>query len=239
MDYTYQDYYDLPEDEILHFLTYDNITTSSSYIRVDNVGNTFVSNKEDILYADWTSTDGYMKITTNYSHRSTDGAEKHYEVWARATWLKYPAIALRDAFVLGTSGTFDDSYDETGFVSQIIECNSGCSRHTNRFRQVSNTNTEYEDLTMTYDSFVPELHFTPISPRCDYCGGSASDYSFTAYIRYGMIADESVNIQAGYAHKTAGFGGISVGFDINGTPSFSASVSTLSEYIARPVTVSY
>lgn len=63
------------------------------------------------------------------------------------------------------------------------------------------------------------MHFVPISPRCDYCTGGARDYYFSAYIRYGMIADESVNIQAGYAHKTIGFGDISVGIDVNGTPS--------------------
>lgn len=51
-----------------------------------------------------------------------------------------------------------------------------------------------------------------------------------------MIADESVNIQAGYAHKTIGFGDISVGIDVNGTPSFSASVATVVPYVARAAT---
>lgn len=122
MDYTGQEYQDLPEEEILSFLTYDNISTSSSYVRVDDEGNTIVSNFDAIPLADWTSDDGYMKITTNYSY---------------------------------------------------------------------------------------------------------------------MIADESVNIQAGYAHKTIGFGDISVGIDVNGTPSFSASVATVVPYVARAVTVTY
>lgn len=122
LDYTGQEYQDLPEEEILSFLTYDNISTSSSYVRVDDEGNTIVSNFDAIPLADWTSNDGYMKITTNYSY---------------------------------------------------------------------------------------------------------------------MIADESVNIQAGYAHKTIGFGDISVGIDVNGTPSFSASVATVVPYVARAVTVTY
>lgn len=90
-----------------------------------------------------------------------------------------------------------------------------------------------------YERFIPVMHFVPISPRCDYCTGGARDYYFSAYIRYGMIADESVNIQAGYAHKTIGFGDISVGIDVNGTPSFSASVATVVPYVARAVTVTY
>ena len=238
MEYTYQDYNYLPEEEILHFLTYDNVTTASSYIRVDDEGDVFVSDMDDVPYAEWTSTDGYMKITTNYSYKGSIGQEKQYEVWAQAIWLKYPAIALEDAFVLGTSGTFDDSYDEFGSVAQSFECLS-CSRTTNRYRSVTNTNAQDGDLTMTYESFVPELHFIPISPRCDYCGGNSRDKSFTTYIRYGMIADESVNIQAGYGHKTVGPGSISVGIDINGVPSFTAPLSRVSEYIARPVTVYY
>lgn len=47
------------------------------------------------------------------------------------------------------------------------------------------------------------------------------------------------HIQAGYAHKTIGFGDISVGIDVNGTPSFSASVATVVPYVARAVTVTY
>lgn len=95
------------------------------------------------------------------------------------------------------------------------------------------------DAAPAYERFIPVMHFVPISPRCDYCTGGARDYYFSAYIRYGMIADESVNIQAGYAHKTIGFGDISVGIDVNGTPSFSASVATVVPYVARAVTVTY
>lgn len=164
LDYTGQEYQDLPEEEILSFLTYDNI---------------------------------------------------------------------------GTSGTFDDSYSEYGSVSQTFTCTSGCTQKTYKNRSVSSSNTIDEDLSFDYERFIPVMHFVPISPRCDYCTGGARDYYFSAYIRYGMIADESVNIQAGYAHKTIGFGDISVGIDVNGTPSFSASVATVVPYVARAVTVTY
>lgn len=214
-------------------------TTPSSYVRVDDEGNTIVSNFDAIPLADWTSDDGYMKITTNYSYIKTVGREKYYSVWARGTWQEYPAIALQDAFVLGTSGTFDDSYSEYGSVSQTFTCTSGCTQKTYKNRSVSSSNTIDEDLSFDYERFIPVMHFVPISPRCDYCTGGARDYYFSAYIRYGMIADESVNIQAGYAHKTIGFGDISVGIDVNGTPSFSASVATVVPYVARAVTVTY
>ena len=167
LDYTGQEYQDLPEEEILSFLTYDNISTSSSYVRVDDEGNTIVSNFDAIPLADWTSDDGYMKITTNYSYIKTVGREKYYSVWARGTWQEYPAIALQDAFVLGTSGTFDDSYSEYGSVSQTFTCTSGCTQKTYKNRSVSSSNTIDEDLSFDYERFIPVMHFVPISPRCD------------------------------------------------------------------------
>lgn len=57
LDYTGQEYQDLPEEEILSFLTYDNISTSSSYVRVDDEGNTIVSNFDAIPLADWSRLD--------------------------------------------------------------------------------------------------------------------------------------------------------------------------------------
>ena len=239
MEYTRQDYDGLSENEILHFLTYDNITTSTSYIVIDENGEQFISNTEYSPYADWTSNNGNMKITTNYSYRKTVGNEKYYEVWARASWINFPDLSTQDAFVLGTTGTFDDSFSEYGSVSQLFECTSGCTRLTSLFRSVSNTKTTDEDLELRYDCFVPELHFIPFSPHCEFCAGGSTDYSFTVYVRYGMIADETVNIQAGYAHKTVGLGDISVGIDATGTPSFSVGRGSVTEYIARPVTVTY
>lgn len=239
-EFTNQEYSDLPENEIILILDCDNITTSETFIRIDDEGNSHISGTDAVPLADWTSTDGYMKITTTYSHLKTVGNEKYYYVSARGTWQKYPAIALQDAFALGTSGTFDDSYSEYGSVSQTFKCKSGCGHtYTYRDRSVSSTSQTDGDLTLKYNNIVPTMHFVPISPRCDYCGGNSTDHYFSVYLRYGMIADESVNIQAGYAHKTVGVGNISVGIDITGTPSFSCSLSTVEEYIARPVTVTY
>lgn len=240
MDYTGQQYYDLPEEEILLFLTYESITTSTAYLLIDSEGDASLSFSDAVPYDSdlWPSPDGYMEIETSSAYRKTVGNENYFTVSARATWLKYPSVALEDAFVLGTSGTFDDDYSEYGSVSQTFSCASGCSRNTYRNRIVRQNQTVDGDLSLEYENFVPSLHFVPISPRCDYCNGDAHDKYFSVFIRYGMIADESVNIQAGYGHKTLGIGSISVGVDITGTPSFSAGLATVKPYIARPLTVS-
>lgn len=239
MDYTGQQYYDLPEEEILHFLTYDNITTSTSYLLIDSEGDASLSFSDAVPYDSdlWPSPDGYMKISTSYTYRKTVGNENYFTVSARATWLKFPSVALEDAFVLGTTGTFDDDYSEYSSVSQTFNCIK-CSRNTYRNRSVSQTKAVDGDLSLDYENYVPSMHFVPISPRCDYCENGGHDEYFSVYIRYGMLSDESVNLQAGYGHKTLGIGSISVGVDITGTPSFSAGLATVKSYIARPVTVS-
>lgn len=240
-EYTGQEYAGLPESIILDILDLNNISTTSTYITVDQNGTSQTYSSDAVPYAVWNSSDGYMKITTNYSLLSTSGSEKHYQVWAIANWIKYPAMALQDAFVLGTNGTFDDSYEEFASVNQTFKCTVGCQYpYTYLNRGVSPTSLTDGDLQLEYKNYVPVIHFIPYSPKCSNCQGPASDEFFMAYIRYGVVTNKSVNIQAGYAHKTLGIGDISVGIDATGLPSFSISPAGLiSEYIARPVTIQY
>lgn len=238
LNYTNQEYDGLPESEILRFLDYNNLTTSCSYIRVNDQGYAYVSDANVLPYADWTSGDGYMKITTNYSHLKTVGDEKHYSVSARATWLICPIVKIRDTFVLGTSGAFDDSYDEYAGVFQTYYCRVSNSTMVWN-RQVSNTKQTDGDLSFVYDNHVPEVHFTPLNGACSDCTAVPAMREFSVFVRYGMIADETVNIQAGYGHKTLGIGDVYAGIDLNGTPSFSTPIGTVVPYTARAVTVAY
>lgn len=241
LQYTGQSYEGLPEGEILNILTLNNLTTSSSYITVKEDGSTTISNDDVVLYDDWLSNDGYMKITTNYSYIKTVGREKYYQVMGMATWLKYPAMALQDTFVVGTNGTFDASYSEYANVNQRFKCLNSCETpFTYLTRSVTRTNPTDLDLSLTYKSFVPVMNFIPHGPRCNSCPGPSVHDMFHAYLRYGVLADESINIQAGYAHKTFGIGNISVGIDATGAPNFSIGITgTISEYIARPITINY
>lgn len=158
---------------------------------------------------------------------------------AIATWLDYPSICLKDVFTIGTSGTFDDSVLDCGYVNQIFEC-TYCGKETRRYRTVNSTRLVNDDAKLEYNNgFVPELHFEPLAPKCDYCNYDAQDKQFTVYLMYGVIVDGSANIQSAYAHKTFGFGDISVSVDGKGGPSFSGGLTlTMKEYIARPVTLS-
>lgn len=239
--YTGQEYDGLPESVILNILDLDNITITDSYILVNQDGTASVSSYDAVPYADWTSSDGYMKISTGYSLLGTSGSEKRYSVWSMAKWLKYPAMALQDVFVLSTNGTFDDSYEENFVVSQTFKCTVGCANPYTYYVRTANTSKPQDfDLELEYKNYVPLIRFIPISPRCDYCQGPASDHFFMAYITYGVVTNRSINLQAGYAHKTLGFGDISISIDATGNLGFSiAPTAKISEYIARPVTIQF
>lgn len=237
VSYTGQNIEIIPSDDALEMLTYNSISTTASIVVVDDEGTSTVYPGGVMPAVLWTSDDECMQIDTCFGERFVLDGETYYNVWATAKWLDYPAICMQDAFVIGTSGAFDDSVNEVGRVNQTFKCRD-CNRYTYWNRSVNKDDTVDDDLSLEYETFVPVLHFDPITARCEHCGDyNADDILFTVYLKYGMIADETVNIQSGYAHKTLGIGNISVGIDIAGTPSFSASLSTVKKYIARPVTV--
>lgn len=227
----------IPEDSLLDILTYKSISSSTSFIAVDSDGTSSIY--EDAMPLDvWTSSDGYMRISTNFGQTKVVNGETYYEVWATATWIKYPSVCLQDAFAIGTTGTFDDSVAERGTVFQTFQCKI-CNKYTYWNRFVSKDSTVDDDLSLGYETFVPVLHFKPTTARCEHCGGhDADDIRFDVFLKYGIIANRSVNIQSGYAHNTLGTSDITVSIGTDGVPNFS--VGTLTKvvpYIARAVTV--
>lgn len=244
MEFTEQNSEGLPENEILDMLEYDNISTSNVYLLVDEQGMVEELSKEEALIAmaaDWTSTDGVMQITTSSTKTKTSGSQKYFTVWAHATWLKINVNKMSDVFVLGTNAFFNDAFTEQGNVNQTFVCQNGCSRQTTRYRSVNANSTVDADLVMNYDNFVPCLYFDNIDTRCDYCtsGSSAKCTSFSAYIKYGIIAEGTANIQAAYGHKTFGFGNISVAISATGLPVLSIGAGgSMKSYTARAVTLS-
>lgn len=246
MEYTKQENSDLPEELVLEFLDYEFITSYTSYVYLDEEGNPHNMNSSIMPLANFTHESGVMKFVTDYAKNKTVGTEKYYSVWSRATWIKYPALALQDSFALGHTAAYDNDALVYASVSQTFECKMGCSKMTSRNREVRKTNPKDGDLVLTQGACAPYIKFTPISPRCDYCGGTAGttyakDYYFSTYLKYGIVADESVNIQAGYGHKTVTLGDISVSIGNKGEPSFSVNgvKKHVTPYIAEAVLVNY
>ena len=241
LDYTGQDSSQVPEVEALMMLEYDNISIATSYAKfTEEAGFVEISEQEAMIeLADrWDSPDGYMRLNTNFSKISTSGNTKQFNVWTTASWLKSPAVCLEDALMVGTNGSFDDSYSEFAYVHQTFKCRF-CGKSSIYNRYVDQKRPIHEDVELKYTgNGVPAITFAPLSPRCDYCDGGARDDFFSAFIRYGVLIEGSGIIQASYGHKTFGLSGISVGVDATGMPSFSVGIgATLTTYNARPVTL--
>lgn len=233
---------DYPKEEALRLLTYDNISTSIAYLAVNGLnGASHEIAEEDLLSplsSVWTSPDGYMQLTTNFYKKPADaGTEKCFDVWTVASWIKYPTSYIKDVLVLGTTATFDDSVSEYGIVGQTFTC-SKCQKNTFCDRSVEHGQPVDDDLCIKYDNFMPYIEYTPISPRCNYCNGKAEGTYFKSMIRYGVIVNDSANIQAAYGHTTFGFSGFSVSISNSGLPEITANFgTTVQTYTARAVTL--
>lgn len=244
IDYIGQDSSVLSEEELYNVLQYKNISTSTSILKITQDGEVEeLSEEEAIMPLDiFTSTDGYMQLETSFSLKKTVGADKYFSVWTYATWLKYPAVAINDVLVLTTTGTFDSSVTESGYVNQTFKCSSlsNCPQYTLRQRSVNKNRRVMDDLALEYSSNTPYISFTPISPRCDYCTGGmgpAKDVYFKAYLSYGVITSSTCNIQATYGHKTLGVSNISVSIE-DGNVVFVPQVGAIVQsYPARPLTL--
>lgn len=133
--------------------------------------------------------------------------------------------------------------DSSTDLSAIADATIQVTQTTSESGAITNTFNNLDDFVNAVHTANPAISDYEIATYIlDYTGQEYQDLpeeEILSFLTYGMIADESVNIQAGYAHKTIGFGDISVGIDVNGTPSFSASVATVVPYVARAVTVTY
>ena len=235
--YTKQIYEGLSEAEIVEILLLDNITTSVEYVTVDELGNVMSLNSG--ILPRWIDSTRTIEITTSYSYRKTVGNEKYYKIWASATWLDKPTVAIKDVFGLGTSGTFDSGYTAKASVYQTLQCLNGCTSKTYDNRSVQANDEVDGDLKMHYAAGVPTIEYVPANASCSYCLRNTKCTYLSTYIEYGMITDESVNIQAGYGHSIVNCN-VSISFDYTGKPSITPTASPKGvPYIALPVTVYY
>ena len=246
MEYMGQDCEDLTEKEILDILEYDNISTSSIYLRINDEEGKITEISADealIMQADvWPSEDRLLQIETDFSKTSTDGSKKYFTVWTRCTCLICKPNGKEDVLVLGASAVFNDEYNEEGIVNRTYTCNN-CSKTISKYNNVNVNSRVSGDVSIKYANYFPYLRFLSLSPYCDSC--IDDDYattrcnSFKSYIKFGIIVNGEANLQASYAHQTRGTGSISVGVDVKGIPSISIAPKDgeIKTYNARALTL--
>lgn len=241
------DYTNLFHDEntsdtsILETLTYLETTVSSETICVSEDGTKTAISPQDIVpFADWTSSDGYLKITTTSSKQTVSG-QTRYVITGTALWLKSPVVNDSDVFVLTSNATFDDSYIENAYFSQ----HKYCLTHNHQLDRYSGVTKSYpygDGITLEYRSGYPGISF-------DFktlCAQSPSSYvvdpsqtRITAYIQYRVIptvGGGTYSAQASYSHKTFG-GKIGWSLGVGGLQPTFTIAGTKMDYFARPITL--
>lgn len=235
LNYTQQDFTGLSDDEILEILQYNSLSTVKHVLQVNEDGTTTTLNSNIQPY--WTTTDGYLEFNTAYAKTGTNNDGSNcWDVWTRATWLKYPLTRSNEALSLGHNAVYDDSVNARAIVSQTFKC-LNCGKNTYKNRSTTSSNG---DLNIVHHNLAPEAHFVAANRTCDNCTTPVglSDTHFSAYLKYGLITYGSAHIVPGYGHTTAGIGSVSVSFDTSGRPSFSGSgTSIVQNYVAPATTV--
>ncbi len=253
LDYSKKDYSNFSDDMILEAISYKEIYVSEEYIKVTDYGEVEYLSKEEaekairlekinenLSRASWTSPNGYMKITTTASHNKTSGNKKYYIIDSKATWLQMPVCFFKDVFVLNHTGTYDDSYTGTGYLSETLNC---CTSSKN-YKDTATTAKNGSNVVFEYpNTNVAAIRFGLVSSSGYTCNRITSGSHSRAvsgiesYIKYRIIVNSgsSANVQGAYCHKQVSVGSIGIGIT-SGSVSFSLAGSK-KEYKASPITI--
>lgn len=246
---------DLTEEILVETAEFKEITVQEEFIKESADGTTSTVSKSEVSRAmiaefntpsispkaTWTSSDGYMKITTTYSFWSNTGTNDYYIITTLAEWLKAPVNRFKDVICISNTATYDDSYTDYAYYKQSFSCyNSSGTVHLTenisdeRFSDQSNSKIDFIYPSVNGAGARVDL-------RTFVCGiGHSVKYNYMkAFIRYRIIckSGNTYNIQGAYCHAKVGIG--SVGFSVStGGAGISFSFAgTKSEYFAKPVTI--
>lgn len=253
LDYTHKDYTNFTDDMILETLEYQETYVSQNYLKVTEEGETEYLTEEEMeetlqeetnepqTRATWTSSNGYMRITTTASLNKTSGNKKYYIIEGKAKWLKMPTCYFEDVFVLANNATFDDSYTGTGYLSEKLSC----CLSSKDYKYTTNTNSS-GNSTIAFDYFVNSAGlrinlFKNSKYTCSRATGSHTKFvsGIETYIKYRIIVNKgtSKNVAAAYCHKEVSLGNIGVGIGV-GSVSVSFTLGGFkSDYKAKPITI--
>ncbi len=257
LEYTNQDYSNLPDEIILETIGFNEISIVDQYIKVSEDGQTEYISKNEAESAvavekirenmasitplnEWTSPNGYMKIRTSYLLASESSNYKYYIISAEATWLKIPSCFFEDVLTIGHTGKYDNTYNNKyGYLSETINCCG--TKKTYKWETTNNNsgvNFEYSATTFAAIRFKL-INASASGHVCNRITNnhSKSVSSISSFIRYRVIftKNSANNIQSAYCHKQIALGSISISAS-NGSVSFSLS-GTKKEYKIEPILI--
>lgn len=192
------------------------------------------------------SSDGYMRIVTQAMRmEDTINGRTYFHLFGTATWLKAPFFHLEDIFAMTSNTQFDNSWNYTGsFYEKVEEVDTwGNVITTNQHSLSISKNggtTSPNDIRF---EFANGLGGLGIYFNLKYFPKNNPDNTHVykkmeAKLHYrGSLYNSDGGVQAAYAHKEAGIGGISVSFSPTEI-GFSADIITdYSGYFGEPLSL--
>ncbi len=252
----------LEDEYILEALTYGERIYSDSYIKTDENGNqTIISRNEmfeEIISAtpatgiapmsSWTSSDGYMRLTTTAS--STTGSvsgRKYYILETTGKWLKTPLNKGEDILAIGTDGVFDNTYNYYGQYVQSIQCKTSygiCDNKTWTYTVSKNAGSNSSNIKFEFDTSGNggmALRFKLFSYTCPLSGSLAHRISYPtmeAKLRFKVsLYNVDSDVRPYYCHKQVGVGSVGVGFSQSGASISFSFAGTKAVYAAEPLAI--
>lgn len=252
----------LDDEYILEALTYGERIHSNSYIKTDKNGNQTIMSRNEMFdeitdstpaigiapMSMWTSSDGYMRLTTTAS--STTGSvsgRKYYILETTGKWLKTPINKGEDILAIGTTAVFDNTYNYYGQYVQSIQCKTSygiCDNKTWTYTVSKNAGANSSNIKFEFDTSGNggmALRFKLFSYTCPHSGSLAHMISYPkmeAKLRFKVsLYNADAEVRPYYCHKQIGIGSVGVGFSQSG-PSISFSfVGTKAVYAAEPLAI--
>lgn len=159
---------------------------------------------------------------------------------AKATWLKMPICYFQDVFVISNTATYDDSYNDYGYLAETLKCcTSTYNYNANAYKNSSNPNVKFEYPAVN----CAAIRFGLLSKNGYQCSRATDSHlklvtSISSYIRYRIIVNSgsNANIQAAYSHKELGVSS-SIGISISGISISFTGGGKKTDYKASPVTI--
>lgn len=263
MERTGQDYTNMSDELILENLDFTEITSTEAVYHLLENGTVEILTPAEAAQiidnpaapmAEWTSEDGYLKLTTFANAGSKISNETPYTLSCTATWLKFPVWRLTDTLAIVYGGAFDDDYTITSTFNETGKC-SYCGRTLSWSGTESYGKDGTSSAHFIKTSDLIELDFaqsqaigTKLDLKAVSCmhpvdqtaANFAQTTKITGYIRFRVLCDSTTEARAAYAHtKLAGSVTISGSVSSSGvSPTFGGALDIIAaKYCAAPLTL--
>ncbi len=199
----------------------------------NNASRTAASQSSSPVYDMPEVLDSYIKLTTTAYKTNPSYSlpgRNYFTIRGEVEWTKSPAFQRKDVLAIASTGNVDGNYDV--YAHAYWTLSSYSISDTAYIGQNGGKGEVYGDKLKIYN---PSIYGVAVDVQVGFPDGPALK---NVYAYYGIVTQNDVSCQVGYAHSTLGLSDPSVSIDSSGSISFSVGVlSTMEKYFGRAFTL--